>query len=221
MASPPRRDPADRRQMDRAADIRVSIGATGSGKTHQLRLVIRTWRDRVLAWDWKDEFVELPQARSISDLATRAKRQPRLRYVPDMLKNIDQQFEMFCRVAWHVQAADPGTCMLLVVEEASEVCRSNYAPPWWSRILTQGRVWGFTPYVLGQRPTQMDKSTIGNATWLRCGRLTYKPDAQSMGEVVNVPRERIMKLEDRQAFEFDGRKTTFYDGKKYVAMSGA
>lgn len=220
-AKPP--PPRDRRQLSRDADVRLFVGSTGSGKTHALRAALKGWRGRVIAWDWKAEFVEYPLASSLPDLIRRLRQGARgVRYVPAMIRPpgaeskfktardwVDWQFAMFCRICWTVQEADPETDLAMIVEEASEVVRAGFAPEWWSRIVSQGRVLGFSLFVLAQRPTMIDSTTRSNSTWVRCGRLQFPDDARAMGMMVNKHLAEIMGLPRKHAFVFDGYRTTY------------
>lgn len=208
---------ADRRQMSRDSDVRLYVGGTGSGKTFALRRHLKKWRGRVFVWDWKQEFTEYPLAETIPQLAKMAKSRRCLRYIPSHIPPppepggkkmaardwIDVQFEYFCRIAWAVQEADPQTDIAFVVEEASEVTRASGAPAWWSRIITQGRVLGFSPIIVGQRPAQIDKATISSADYVRVGRLNYAEDARAMGMMVRRSMQDILDMPKRHAYVID------------------
>ncbi len=129
----------------------------------------------------------------------------RVRYVPDM-KNVPAQFDYFCRIAWTRQQHKPRDNLLFIVEELSEVTQPSRAPDWWRRIIVQGRVYGFSIIGTTQRPAFVDKSFETNASFIRCGRLLNRNDAQTMARIIGVKIEQISTLPDRAAFEFDGRQ---------------
>lgn len=194
-------------RRDRAADIRYIVGAPGSGKTWYVERLIRAHRGRVLVWDWKDDHHKLPTAASLGELARRVPAEPVIRYLP-RYTNVEAQFDLFCRVAWTLQAADPATDQLLVVEELSEVTQPSYAPEWWRRINVQGRVYGFIVVGTSQSPAFVDKSFSGSATMIRAGRLGELAHAVVIGRRIGVDPTILQRLADRYAYVFDGRKTT-------------
>lgn len=196
-------------RRDRPADCRCILGAQGSGKTWYVQREIQRHRGRVLVWDWKDDHYTLTAVR-LADIARRGLVERALRYRPDVMKPVAAQFDLFCRIAWEIQRADPRTDCLFVVEELSEVTQPSYAPPAWKRINVQGRVLGFTVIGTSQRPAYVDKSFTGNATFVRCGRLGFADDAREVGQRIGVPYGDIQRLPDRWAYEFDGRKTTLF-----------
>lgn len=195
-------------RRDRAADQRYILGAQGSGKSWAVKRAILEHRGRVLVWDWKDDHYTIP-AVSLGELARRALTTRALRVRPDFdsPRTIAQQFDLFCRIAWAVQLADPATDCLFVVEELSEVTSASWAPPAWRRVCVQGRAYGFSVIGTTQRPAFVDKSFTTNATWIRCGRLGDVLDARVMSQRLGVALVDLQRLPDRWAYEFDGRQT--------------
>lgn len=202
-------------QLDRRPDIRLYLGGTGSGKTHQAKRDIAAHRGRVIAWDWKHyDYPELEQV-TLEQLARRALTAPRLRYCPDVMwparvkpaDRIAWQFDRFCRIAWEVQRADPRTECLLVADELQEVTSASYAPPAWRRLVAQGRVFGFSIVGITPRPALVDMSIRTNATLVRCGRLLDALDARAIGQQIGVDYRELQRLPDRAAYVFDGKKS--------------
>lgn len=198
------------KNWNRPADIRFLLGATGSGKTWQFLQWLAQHTGPALVWDWKGEFLMLPQARSLKELARRLPDERRLRYVPDMLGDVERQFDRFCALAWTVQEWRPKSELLFGVDELQEVTTASHPPPQWRRIITQGRVLGFTVVGMTQRPALVDKTFTGNATLVRCGRLGEEPDAKLIGRKIGVTAAEIMELPDRHGFIYDGRTTERY-----------
>lgn len=164
-----------------------------------------------MVWDWKDDHPRLPTARSIGALARLVQRKSRTRYVPgfDLVR---EQFERFCRIAWAMQLRDPGTDLLLVVEELSEVTSPTWAPPLWRRMCNQGRVYGFSIIGTTQAPSYVDKGFSTNATLVRCGRLGEFSHARVIGQRINVKPAQIQALQDcshgiPHTYVYDGRQT--------------
>lgn len=193
-------------RRDRAAVVIYLVGATGSGKSHRAARFIRAHRGRVLVWDLKDDHPTIPRVRDLADLARRIHRERALRYVPQ-LADLDRQFDLFCRIAWAMQAHDPSTDLLFLVEELPEVTQPGRAPPTWRRIVLQGRVYGFTVMATTQAPAFVDKSFTGSATYIAAGRLGEMRHAREIGQRINVDPGVLQRLPDRWAYVFDGRET--------------
>lgn len=195
-------------RRDRAADVRLITGSTGSGKTWYVQQAIAQAmkrRHRVIVWDWKDDHYKLPTV-TLPELARRSLRDQVLRVLP-LRVDVDRQFALFCRIAWATQEADPRTDCYLVVEEASKVLRAGVRNAPWENIVEVGRVYGFTLLVTTQRPAYVDLGFRGAANFVRCGRLGEEEDARVMGRRLGVPYGDIQRLPDHAAYEFDGRKT--------------
>lgn len=207
-------------RQDRRADVRLVIGATGTGKSTQARAMLKAHRGRTLIWDYKGDHPRV-RAVSLAQLARLALRSKALRYCPQLIpppafepKRRDRaalwmgkQFELFCQIAWQVQQADPDTDCLFLVEELSKVTRPGAAPPWWHQIVELGRAFGFVVVATTQRPAYVDLGIRGAATFIWCGRLGEEDDARAMGRRLGVRHEEIQRLPDLAAFVFDGRET--------------
>lgn len=195
-------------RRDRDADVRYYVGSTGSGKTWAAaRDVKRERRALVRVWDFKDDHHTLPTARALVEFVHRAQTAERvLRYVPTY-RDIDRQFDIFCRTLWAVQSRDPSRDCLVVVEELSKVTRPGCVPEWWHNIIELGRVYGFTVVGTTQRPAYVDLSFRGAATLVRCGRLGEEADARNIGARIGVPYGGIQRLLPKWAYEcgIDGR----------------
>jgi hypothetical protein len=111
----------------------------------------------------------------------------------------ERQFDWFCRAAY-----DLGRCTILV-EELAFVTRPSYAPPAWSMMTCTGRHEGLAIIGTSQRPAQIDKNFLGNATLVHCGRLNYQEDAQVMAKVLWAPLTDILALADLEFIERDVR----------------
>lgn len=198
----------------RAPDVRLIVGSTGSGKTWYAKRCVqrRPRRSRALVWDPKDDHFELPTV-TLPELARLALTSPVLRYKPRLV-DLDQQFNLFCRIAWAVQVEDPATDCVLLIEEGQKVTRPGVAPAIlepWVNVVELGRVYGFTVVVTTQRPAYLDLGFRGAATFIRCGRLGEEADARAIGGRIGVPHREIQRLPDRWAYVFDGRETQLID----------
>lgn len=178
------------------AEIVVVCGSTGSGKSHGIKA--RIARERcVLVWDAKNEYGSLPGFKgthSPAEFVALARAGGRVAFAasPD-------QFAFFCRVVWA-----RGDC-LCIAEELAGVTGTAKACGAWHQILTQGRGYGIRTIGITQRPAEIDKTIIGNATLIRSHRLTRLNDCKAVAAELDVPIEKLRAL---QGFEFVERDMT-------------
>ena len=186
-------------------------GAAGSGKT---TWTIEQVRDspRLLVWDSGYDFapaLRLTPVRRLCDLgdlvledlrssgssgmSSHASRAPqRIAYTGPITR---EHFITFCRIAYVWMRAHERSA--LVVDELADVTSSGKATPGWGDIVrkhrkfTRGRVFALT-----QRPAESDKTIIGNATILHCGRMNFAEDEVYISKCLKVPLEDIQALPD-------------------------
>ncbi|MGI2102104.1 hypothetical protein RA178_14535 [Shewanella oncorhynchi] len=125
---------------------------------------------RVIIGDPVDEYGELEGIVKVTTAAALVdilRRYPRgalkVRFVTTNFK----LFEVWalCAFSWCNAA--------VVAEEIADVTSPSKAPPWWGLVIRKGRARGLAPiFALTQRPAEFDKTALGNATIIRCGRLS-------------------------------------------------
>lgn len=175
--------------VSRKADVRAVYGATGSAKSSYVKEELKRLKcSRIIIWDPVDEYGELAgvvkvtTARDLVDLLRRYPRGPlKVRFVTSNYK----LFEVWaqCAFSWCNAA--------VVAEEIADVTSAGKAPPWWGQVIRKGRARGLAPiFGLSQRPAEADKTVLGNATLVRCGRLTRAQDRKMMAAEMDInPRE--------------------------------
>ena len=196
------------------ADIKVVTGSSGSGKsawTKQHPDVKKT--KRLIVWDIDDEYGEIPQMKtfySVPSLAAAIKESPRgrFRFVGEFA-----DFNLFCKVvfAW-------GACTV-IIEELAGVTSPNKAPQGWHTLVSRGRKRGITIFAITQRPAESDKTVMGNASLVHCGRMQRAKDQRYMSDEMNLPLHFIQKLRPLEYVEvtdagdyFHGKVT--FNGRK-------
>jgi hypothetical protein len=176
--------------------IEAYIGASGSGKGVSVARRLKELRPaRLLVWDPCDEYrAQATAMRSLPAIAQHLRRAGqdgpfRVRYVPGAGVKLAEAFGVVCGLAF---AAGN---LVFVAEELSDVTSGGYAPPDWRQVITQGR--HRLMHVLGcaQRPALIDKTFLGNATYIRCFTLRYDADRRAMAAALDVPVQRIAALE--------------------------
>jgi hypothetical protein len=177
------------------------FGARGTGKTAwTIQQLERIQPRRLLVWDFKHDPPLRVIGQGVTSLAelARAAMEPtfKLRYLVDHSKDVQAQFDLFCRICW-----EAGN-LTMFVDELPEVTKANRAPPAWRRCVNVGRqytaggqVKTLTIIGAGQRPSECDKSFIGNCDVIHTGRLGDIADADKLarswgmkaGELANLP----------------------------------
>lgn len=184
------------------ADGRIIVvaGSSGSGKSAWVKQQLRQHR-RVLAWDPEAEyahepgFVAIASPRALLDTLRKKTTQPgRYCFVPSSLS----RFDWFCRLAFAWSRAAP---CAVVAEETADVTTPNKAPQWYGTLIRRGRKWGLTLYGVTQRPAESDKTIIGNAHVIHCGRMQRAQDRKYMAAELDVSAERVARLQPLEWIE--------------------
>lgn len=162
------------------ADITALIGSTGTGKSagHKARLKSRPPR-RSIIWDPQDEYSgTIFQSRlKLLDHVTRHATFAAVFRPGDRLSDYPAAFDWLCRLVYAVGD------LTFTVEELADVTRPNHAPDAWSAITRKGRHKGLSVVAMSQRPASVDKTFFGNCTVIRCHRLTYQDDVETMARL--------------------------------------
>lgn len=211
--------------------IEAYVGTTGSGKGVSIKEKLdELGHLPLLIWDPRDEYQDYAPVNM--DGFTRAAQQiragkcPKVRFVHDGKSPIAEAFATVCAVVFWA-----GNCVFLA-EELSDVTTASLAPPEWKRIITQGRHQGLVVIGAAQRPALIDKTFLGNTTYIRCFSLRYDDDRKAMAKAMDVPKDRIDalattddELEGKPVIttvirwvEVDFRRRLVQDGHKTLTM---
>ena len=184
---------------DKALTI-AAFGARGTGKTAWIRQQLTAARPRrLMVWDFKHDAALSGLGREFSDwrafVGACSKPEFQARYLVEQGKDIHQQFEAFCRVAW------AAGCLVMFVDELPEVTRANRAPPAWRRCVNVGRDYDggrkwLSIIAAGQRPTEVGKSFLSNCDVIHTGRLAYAEDARLFARMWGIDPAEISNLPD-------------------------
>lgn len=171
-------------------------GARGSGKSSWLKQHARGF-GRVLVWDPMHEYgdaLAVAAAESPLDLYQR-RTEPVLVFAPPFVTV--NAFDFFCELAW-----SRGTGLVLV-DELATVTHPGKASGWWGRLIREGRHRGIEIAAAAQRPAEIDKTIIGNATRLIVFRLGRRIDRQLMADELDCDREWIDQLAPLEFLDAD------------------
>ena len=180
------------------ARIIAVVGASGTGKGRYIKTeLLPQIAAPVVVWsalERSDNYagiLRVPATESLADMIAAWRAGKSAVYVPPQNpKLIGEAFSLFCRAAWCMAGA------VVLVEELSRVTSPSYAPPAWRDLSTAGRHQGITLIGTAQRPAQVDKDFMGNATTIRCFRVNYENDARVMANVLREKPEEMMQLPD-------------------------
>ncbi len=174
--------------------IEAYIGASGSGKGVSInRRLLELKPPRLLIWDPRSEYGKHAQAVNLSaavrTVAASAGAGFRLRVVHDGRTPPADAFGLVCKLAF--TAGD----LVLLAEELSDVTTASHAPAAWRQCITQGRHQRLHVIGAAQRPALIDKTFLGNCTYIRCFTLRYADDRVAMAKALDVPLVQVSALE--------------------------
>ena len=175
--------------------IEAYIGASGSGKGVSMDRRFAELRPaRLLMFDPRDQFPRrVRSTSSLADVIATVKRAgPRgafaVRFVPGAV-DLKAAFGIVCELAFVAGN------LCFAVDELSEVTTPSWAPAPWRRCVTQGRLQGLHVIAAAQRPALIDKTLLGNCTYIRCFTLRFPNDRKVMADVLDVPLDDVRRLE--------------------------
>jgi hypothetical protein len=124
----------------------------------------------------------------------------------------------------------------MFVDELPAVTRAYKAPDAWRECVNIGREYRLPNdstirrlgiSITAQRPSEIDKSLIGNLDVVHAGRLPFKNDAASIAGSLGVPASELMQLPDLHWIERRSDRTeatrgvlTFGNSAQKKATSG-
>ncbi len=191
-------------QIHREAAIAAYFGATGCGKSHEMKAQLAARQDpRLIVVDPDGEYPIPTRLRSLEHLQrATAGEFWRLAFIPSEDRAIGiAQFDFVCRLVW--QRAQQRGSVCLVVDELADFTESNRAPLWWRRVIRRGRKLGISIFAASQLPTDVDKKIYSNASTIRTGRLNEYDHQARLAHALNVPVADVARLSGYQFIERD------------------
>jgi hypothetical protein len=177
----------------------VVVGSSGSGKSAWVKQQISRHR-RVLVWDIEGEYERETGFLGVHSRAAlvarlRACKGPaRIAYVPGSVK----EFGWWARCAFAWGRLAP---CAVVAEETADVTNPSKAPEGWGQLIRRGRKWGIVTYAVTQRPAESDKTAVGNAALIHCGRLARAKDRVYMAAELDIELARMTALKPLEWIE--------------------
>jgi hypothetical protein len=174
--------------------IEAYIGASGSGKGVSINALLKEEAPkRLLIWDPRDEYAahatKVITLKALVQHVQAARNGFRVRYVPGDSVKLAEAFGIVCALAFRLGN------LLFLAEELSDVTTASLAPPAWKKCITQGRHQGLHIVGAAQRPALIDKTFLGNCTYIRCFTLRYADDRKAMAKALDVPELWVGELQ--------------------------
>lgn len=199
-----------------SASIGVVCGSSGSGKSVTVKKAIYK-APRLLVWDPDDEYSGpegVPGVQRVASMAELARKVAAAKKGRFAFVGKPDQFDAWCRVAFAW-----GQCVA-VAEELAGVTSPGKAPPGWHTLVSRGRKRGIALIGVTQRPAESDKTIMGNASFIRVGRLSRAQDRRYMASEIDIPERYINALENLQYISKNMAKNEYFAGTVKVPQSG-
>ncbi len=184
---------------DLPAHIVAVSGTSGSGKSIFLKSRIGN-EPRLVIFDRKDEWSRVdgipPIARvtdpyelihSMREAGRGGNLRVAFRPIGDE-KQQGEQLDLFCRGLLNFGYA------AVVIEELSGVTTPSKAPYGWGEVLRTGRALGLKVYGVSQRPSESDKTIMGNRSELHVCPMERDQDMVYMAKELNVHPDEVRNL---------------------------
>lgn len=193
--------------------IEAYIGASGSGKGVSIERRLGELKPRrLLIWDPRSEYQKHARAVSlraaVQAVAAAGDGPFALRVIHDGQTPPAGAFGVVCKLAFRAGR------VLLLAEELSDVTTATHAPAAWRQCITQGRHQGLHIIGAAQRPALIDKTFLGNCTYIRCFTLRYEADRRTMAQALDVDQAQVNAL---QTTEEPGRVVIRYIERDFRA----
>ncbi len=188
--------------------LSVVSGSSRNGKTVYVKRQLQAF-DRVIVWDVDGEYTMrgFVTVRTLGELVRLIKNKGRenlkVSYMPESL----DKFDDFCRVAmaWAMDVGGLG----VVVEETADVTTPSKAPANFRILIGRGMKRGISLFCVTQRPSESDKTSLGNAKIMTTFYMSRANDRDYMAREMGCEASEIESLERLHYLEknVDERKT--------------
>lgn len=195
------------------AEFHGLIGATGCGKTYQLKKKVKPLKaKRTLIWSPKEPLdnyasfypksVVVTTASEVLRIVSKAGKNGSFHIVFRPTLNQKKDTELFNVVCKILLAAQN---VLLIVDELHTVTTASHACDGWRHVCFMGRGYGMHVFGLSQRPASVDKAFMSSLATLYCGRLEELPDQKVMAGKLRVELSEVLALKGHEGIFRDNR----------------
>ena len=183
-----------------AATIVAIMGASGSGKTSELRRrLARRKRRRTIIWSPKEDIddyaalyggtVVTTAGEALALLKAAGSGPVHIVFKPRLVRAVDEaQFDAVCKMAMLARN------VTFIADELHTVTKPSWAPDGWRKLVMMGRGYGAEVFGLSQRPASVDKDFLGNVSVVHVRRLAYEADAKAVAAALAVQPREVLDL---------------------------
>lgn len=204
-----------RRKVDTSlsACIELFCGSSGSGKSSKVKekieIAFKQGVNRLIVFDPDDEYGTIKgikTVRSAVDLIEILKKHTKKALKVRFVANGDKAFGVWCNCVfvW-------GNC-IAIAEEIAGVTTPSKAPKHWHTLVSRGRKRGIWIYAVTQRPSESDKTILGNVSRIWCGRMARAKDRKYMADELDVYPSDLVDLMALEYLERDMMQNVVYRG---------
>ncbi len=192
-------------------DLYYICGSSRNGKSViaiYIMLELLKKLGRALVWDIEGEYGKLPgftiirDKKSLFETLKKTKGKGRFAYQGSL-----KDYDFFCKtaLAW----GDKKPCVV-VLEETSDVTNPGKAPDGHGQLMRKGLKRGIEILAITQRPSESDKTALGNATQIITFYMTRAADQKYIADEIGVNRSDISALRKLEYLKNDtiSRKIT-------------
>jgi hypothetical protein len=101
------------------------------------------------------------------------------------------------------------------VEELADVTSPGKAPVYWGEIVRKGLRYGPQIYALTQRPSESDKTVMGNVSIIHCHQMARSEDSAYMARELRIELALVDHLLPFHWIERDRRTKTLTNGRTH------
>ena len=181
--------------------LSVVSGSSRNGKTVYVKRMLEKFK-QALVWDvdgeYTDGFIKVSEINDLLNLLKRRKHENiKIAFNP---KNLGV-FDMFCMIAiaWGTDTGE----LAVVVEETADVTTPSKAPANFRVLIGRGMKRGISLFCVTQRPSESDKTSLGNAKKIVTFYMTRAQDREYMAREMGCDAGDIEGLEKLHYLEKD------------------
>ncbi len=211
--------------VDRSADILFACGATGAGKSFEIkRRLAAANPGRLIVVDPEREYAGYGYLHEHPLDFYKATLFPtfRTRLCTSFVRGkAEAQFDYVCKVVrWHCDP-QPGQerpprvgPVTLVVDELADFVGSSFrdTPDSWQWIVGRGRKHGVALLAASRRPAEIDKCIFDNASTVRAGRLNNTASQRTVADALGVDLAEVRALTGYAFIQVDKNTGTITRG---------
>lgn len=172
-------------------------GGSGSGKTAWLSRQVKKEK-RVIVWDMKGEYARDFGYELVATLPALIERVRGAKEARIAFSSVNpKDFDAWARVAYAW-----GRCVV-IAEELADVTTPGKAPLGWGMVVRRGRDRALKVYGVTQRPSESDKTIVGNRTLVHCCMLPRAADRAYMAREMGIEQSVLDSLQPLQYVEAD------------------